>query len=336
MIGAWPLLMGVTMYLQQKLNPQPVDPVQARMFMLLPVVFTYMLSAFPAGLVIYWAWNNLLSIAQQWLIMHRAGRASMIDAPDEPRAAAKDAGVETSASASRARIRPGGGRGRAAAVRARMPLCLRRRRPRGPAAGEPAGSRLYRPLECRQVEPRQRADRPAAPGPHLEYAGPHAAAQFLRSRRPADAGRSARLWLCRGSKTAIKAWTGLVHPYLRGRGTLRRACLLLDARHGIMAADRPILALCDEAALSYQAVLTKADKLAAAAPRETAETVAAELSPRPAAHPEILVTSAEKNIGIAELRASLAEIAEPERRGAMPLRRLRNGNVAAAALRPRR
>ena len=63
MIGAWPLIMGVTMFLQQKLNPQPVDPVQARMFMLLPVVFTYMLSAFPAGLVIYWAWNNLLSIA---------------------------------------------------------------------------------------------------------------------------------------------------------------------------------------------------------------------------------------------------------------------------------
>jgi YidC/Oxa1 family membrane protein insertase len=74
-IGAWPLLMGVTMYLQQKLNPQPVDPMQARMFMLLPVVFTYMLSAFPAGLVIYWAWNNLLSIAQQWAIMHRAGAA---------------------------------------------------------------------------------------------------------------------------------------------------------------------------------------------------------------------------------------------------------------------
>ena len=75
MIGAWPLLMGVTMFLQQKLNPQPVDPLQAKMFMMLPIVFTYMLSAFPAGLVIYWAWNNLLSIAQQWTIMHRAGAA---------------------------------------------------------------------------------------------------------------------------------------------------------------------------------------------------------------------------------------------------------------------
>jgi YidC/Oxa1 family membrane protein insertase len=74
-IGAWPLIMGVTMFLQQKLNPQPVDPVQARMFMLLPIVFTYMLAAFPAGLVIYWAWNNLLSIGQQWAIMHRQGAA---------------------------------------------------------------------------------------------------------------------------------------------------------------------------------------------------------------------------------------------------------------------
>jgi YidC/Oxa1 family membrane protein insertase len=75
MIGAWPLIMGLTMFLQQKLNPQPVDPVQARMFMLLPIIFTYMLAAFPAGLVIYWAWNNLLSIGQQWAIMHRAGAA---------------------------------------------------------------------------------------------------------------------------------------------------------------------------------------------------------------------------------------------------------------------
>jgi len=74
-IGAWPLIMGLTMFLQQKLNPQPVDPVQARMFMLLPIVFTYMLAAFPAGLVIYWAWNNLLSIGQQWAIMHRRGAA---------------------------------------------------------------------------------------------------------------------------------------------------------------------------------------------------------------------------------------------------------------------
>ncbi len=72
-IGVWPLIMGVTMFLQQKLNPQPADPVQAKMFMLLPIVFTFMLATFPAGLVIYWAWSNTLSIIQQWVIMRQMG-----------------------------------------------------------------------------------------------------------------------------------------------------------------------------------------------------------------------------------------------------------------------
>ena len=70
-LGAWPLIMGLTMFLQQKLNPPPPDPVQARLFQFMPVIFTFMLANFPAGLVIYWTWNNLLSIAQQWLIMRR-------------------------------------------------------------------------------------------------------------------------------------------------------------------------------------------------------------------------------------------------------------------------
>ena len=74
-IGILAVILGITMFLQQKLNPQPADPVQAKMFMFLPIIFTYMLASFPAGLVIYWAWNNLLSIAQQWAIMHRAGAA---------------------------------------------------------------------------------------------------------------------------------------------------------------------------------------------------------------------------------------------------------------------
>ena len=72
-IGVWPLIMGATMWLQQKLNPQPLDPVQAKMMMFLPVVFTFMLGQFAAGLVIYWAWSNILSIAQQWLIMRKYG-----------------------------------------------------------------------------------------------------------------------------------------------------------------------------------------------------------------------------------------------------------------------
>jgi len=75
MIGIWPLIMGGTMYLQQLLNPQPADPVQAKIFMFLPLVFTILLATFPAGLVIYWAVNNTLSIAQQWVIMRRMGVA---------------------------------------------------------------------------------------------------------------------------------------------------------------------------------------------------------------------------------------------------------------------
>jgi len=72
-VGVWPILMGITMYFQQKLNPQPPDPIQAKVFLALPFIFTFMLAAFPVGLVIYWAWNNLLSIAQQWVIMRRMG-----------------------------------------------------------------------------------------------------------------------------------------------------------------------------------------------------------------------------------------------------------------------
>ena len=70
-MGLWPLIMGVTMYLQMKLNPPPPDPVQARLFQLMPIIFTFMLASFPAGLVIYWSWNNLLTICQQWLIMRQ-------------------------------------------------------------------------------------------------------------------------------------------------------------------------------------------------------------------------------------------------------------------------
>ena len=73
MIGVWPLLMGVSMFLQQKLNPAPTDPVQAKIMQFLPLIFTVMLASFPVGLVIYWTVNNVLSIAQQWVIMRKMG-----------------------------------------------------------------------------------------------------------------------------------------------------------------------------------------------------------------------------------------------------------------------
>jgi YidC/Oxa1 family membrane protein insertase len=72
-IGIWPLIMGCTMWLQMKLNPPPPDPTQAMIFQLMPIIFTFTLGTFPAGLVIYWAWNNTLSITQQYIIMKRHG-----------------------------------------------------------------------------------------------------------------------------------------------------------------------------------------------------------------------------------------------------------------------
>ncbi len=73
MLGVWPLLMGITMFLQMKMNPAPPDPTQQMIFTWMPVIFTFMLASFPAGLVIYWAWNNFLSITQQGVIMRRQG-----------------------------------------------------------------------------------------------------------------------------------------------------------------------------------------------------------------------------------------------------------------------
>ncbi|EAU40899.1 putative inner membrane transmembrane protein [Fulvimarina pelagi HTCC2506] len=73
LIGVWPLLMGLTMFIQMRLNPTPPDPTQAMIFTWMPVVFTFMLATFPAGLVIYWTWNNFLSIIQQSVIMKRNG-----------------------------------------------------------------------------------------------------------------------------------------------------------------------------------------------------------------------------------------------------------------------
>jgi YidC/Oxa1 family membrane protein insertase len=73
MIGIWPLIMGVTMFIQMRLNPTPPDPAQKMIFTWMPVIFTFMLASFPAGLVIYWAWNNTLSVMQQYYIMRRQG-----------------------------------------------------------------------------------------------------------------------------------------------------------------------------------------------------------------------------------------------------------------------
>ncbi len=79
LIGAWPIMYGVSMMLLQALSPPPADPIQAQIFRLLPIVFTIMFAAFPAGLVIYWTWSNVLSILQQYVIMRRQGVETQLD-----------------------------------------------------------------------------------------------------------------------------------------------------------------------------------------------------------------------------------------------------------------
>ena len=108
-------------------------------------------------------------------------------------------------------------------------------------------------------------------------------------------------------KTKVKAWTELIHAYLRGRANLVRVYVLVDARHGLKPPDADVLASLDEAAVSYQIVLTKADQVSAAlAP--TIGAVGAAIARRPAAFPELIATSAREGIGVAELRAALARL----------------------------
>lgn len=112
-------------------------------------------------------------------------------------------------------------------------------------------------------------------------------------------------------KPMVEGWTQLIHDYLRGRAVLRRLCLLIDSRHGLKASDTGLMQLLDKAAVNYRIVLTKADKIPPSAlTRVRAETEAA-LKAHPAAVPAVLTTSAEKGVGIAELRADIAGFAEP-------------------------
>lgn len=115
----------------------------------------------------------------------------------------------------------------------------------------------------------------------------------------------------RVAKSKIRDWAGLIERYLRGRTTLRRVCLLIDARHGIMKADRAFMERLDAAAVSYQVVLTKCDELKPGELERRLAEVRAELARHPAAHPDVIATSAHAAAGIAELRAALAALAAP-------------------------
>jgi GTP-binding protein len=136
--------------------------------------------------------------------------------------------------------------------------------------------------------------------------------QELNLFRPEDAGAPITLVDMPGygyaaaPKDKVDAWTRLVFGYLRGRPTLKRAFLLIDARHGPKPNDEEVMGLLDKAAVSYQIVLTKADKLGPKALEEVIARTAAAVARRPAAYPEIIATSSEKGAGLDRLRAAVA------------------------------
>ncbi|KQU55932.1 GTP-binding protein [Sphingomonas sp. Leaf339] len=108
-------------------------------------------------------------------------------------------------------------------------------------------------------------------------------------------------------KDMVRQWRFLVNDFLRGRDVLKRALVLIDSRHGIKDVDREILGMLDKAAVSYRIVLTKADKVKATDLAAVTQATADEARQRPAAHPEIITTSSEGGMGIAELRAAVME-----------------------------
>jgi GTP-binding protein len=112
----------------------------------------------------------------------------------------------------------------------------------------------------------------------------------------------------KAEKKLVERWQKLVRDYLRGRVNLRRVFVLIDARHGVKKVDEETLDLLDETAVTYQAVLTKADKISAAARDAVLAATRERLRKRPAAYPDIALTSAEKGFGIPELRAEIASL----------------------------
>lgn len=110
-------------------------------------------------------------------------------------------------------------------------------------------------------------------------------------------------------KKTVEQWTKLIHSYLRGRAPLRRVFVLIDSRHGPKAADETVMNELDGSAVSYQIVMTKADKLKAADLEKSIALTTKLVSKHPAAHPEIIVTSSEKNEGMEVLRAIIAKFA---------------------------
>ncbi len=269
MIGVWPLIMGITMWLQMKMNPSPPDPTQAMIFNMMPIFFTFLLASFPAGLVIYWAWNNSLSVLQQYVIMRRHGvqvelwgNISGLFRRGDRKGRDLTAPSDTPANPHR-RIRT-------------------RRRPRALEAG-----RLLFAGDWDFTRACHAIDQLPDSGPvEVAFAGRSNVGkssllnaligqkQLARSSNTPGRTRALNLFArtdavgpvvvdmpgygyAKAPKAEVAAWTALVFDYLRGRPNLARVYLLIDARHGPKPVDVEAMRVMDEAAISYQIVLTK-------------------------------------------------------------------------------
>ena len=137
---------------------------------------------------------------------------------------------------------------------------------------------------------------------------------------PKKSGEGSRLYLvdlpgygfAKAPKAKVENWTRVTRDFLRGRASLRRVFVLIDSRHGLKPVDRELMDMLDETAVTYQLVLTKADKLKKGQLARVTEATQAAIAKRPAAFPVVAQTSAEKGLGLPELRAEIASLALPE------------------------
>jgi YidC/Oxa1 family membrane protein insertase len=177
-LGIWPLIMGVSMFFQMKMNPEPTDPVQKQMFSWMPVIFTFMLGTFPAGLVIYWTWNNTLTVLQQYYIMTKAGvKVELWTTPS--RCSSKDHPGEDAK-----RIERSGGRARLTEAGCKLFACPCELSspPRARTACRQPPEIAFAAIRRRRILARQRADRPQFARAHVAHAR-HPGTHLLRSQR---------------------------------------------------------------------------------------------------------------------------------------------------------
>ena len=293
-IGIWPILMGMTQWLQTKMNPAPADPVQARMFGLMPLIFMFMLANFPAGLVIYWTWNNLLSMIQQYVIMRREGAeihlfnnlkltpiAQALVGPGAGSASGRmsGAGWATTRSA-RASCSPAPANSLLAPRHSK--LCPKSDLPEIAFVGRSnvGKSSLINALLGRSALARVSH----TPGRTRQI-------NLFRSSRSADAGGLAGLWLRpRFESGSAQLERSDLRPIF-ARANLRRVVLLIDARRGAMTSDEQVMDLLDEAAVAFVTVLTKADAVTSAEIEAVRAAVTQRLDTHPASLAGVIATS---------------------------------------------